>query len=261
MFTELLELQISGETRFDVLPSPAKDERVFGGQFLAQSLQAAQLTVDDEREVHSLHAYFLRPGDVDLPMRFTVGIVRDGRAFSARQVVAEQQGRTLFHMLVSFQRPDNTPLYACETMPEVPPPEEVMVTYDEFTLQQTGEEDWPGSKRPMDIRYINPPGKRGIPVNEAQLMWMRLSEPLSSDPRLHRAGLVYLSDSTIVDQVMLPHGLRWQDDDFIGVSLDHAMWFHQSARADEWLLFVQNAEATGKGRGLASGRFLIAQAR
>jgi transcriptional regulator with XRE-family HTH domain len=127
---------------------------------------------------------------------------------------------------------------------------------DSRPAQQTGESDWHGSARPMDIRYINPPsGSRGEPVTERQLMWMKIPERLPDEPAVHRAALAYLSDSTLVDHVMLPLGLRWQDPDFQGASLDHAMWFHSPARADEWLLFEQTVETTGGGRGLASGRF------
>jgi acyl-CoA thioesterase-2 len=108
----------------------------------------------------------------------------------------------------------------------------------------------------MDIRYVNPPtAPRGQPVTDSQLMWMRIPERLPDEPGVHQAALAYLSDSTLVDNVMLPLGLRWQDDDFEGTSLDHAMWFHRFARADDWLLFEQCVEATGAGRGLASGRF------
>jgi acyl-CoA thioesterase-2 len=206
-----------------------------------------------------LHAYFLRPGNVDQPLQITVDRVRDGRSFSTREAVAEQQGKALFRMLVSFQVPARTPEYAGRTMPQVPSPERVTFSYDDFTLQQTGASDWHGSARPMDIRYVNPPtAPRGQPVTESQLMWMRIPERLPDDPGVHRAALGNLSDSTLVDHVMLPLGLRWQDDDFEGASLDHAMWFHRFARADDWLLFEQSVEATGAGRGLASGRFFTA---
>ena len=228
---------------------------MFGGQFLAQSLRAAQATVGEDRDVHSLHAYFLRPGDAELPVQLSVESVRDGRSFSSRQVTAEQRSKVLFRMLVSFQVPDESPEYARSRMPDVPPPEQVTLTYDDFTLQQMGEAEWHGSQRPIDIRYINPPTTRGEPTTESQLMWMRILDTLPDESGIHRAGLAYMADATVVDHVMLPHGLRWQDEHFDGASLDHAMWFHRPARADDWLLFVQSVESTGGGRGLASGRF------
>ena len=255
MFSSLLRLDPAPDGGFTAPASPDKGERVFGGQFLAQCLVAAHTTVDEERDVNSLHAYFLRPGDVDLPVLIAVERVRDGRSFSSRQAVAVQRGKELFRLLVSFQVPDETPEYVAAAMPDVPAPEHVTSTYDEFTLAQVEEDTWHGSDRPMDIRYVNPPSAPpGAPVTETQLMWMRINEALPDAPSVHRAGLAYLSDSTLVDHIPLPHGLRWQDANFGGTSLDHSMWFHAPARADEWLLFAQTVEATGGGRGLASGR-------
>lgn len=256
MFALLLRLEPVDDRHFTAPPSPDKGERMFGGQFLAQCLAAAQATLADGRSVHSLHGYFLRPGDVDLPLQLGVEIVRDGRSYSSRQVHAAQRGKELFRLLASFKVPDESPQYADTAMPEVPPPEAVPYTYDEFTLAQSGADAWAGSARPLDIRYINPPTTpRGEPVTERQLMWMRIDEVLPDSPEIHHAGLAYLSDSTLVDHILLPHGRRWQDAGFEGSSLDHAMWFHQFARADDWLLFAQTVEATSDGRGLASGRF------
>ena len=256
MLDGLLRLHSQGDGRFEAPPSPDKGERVFGGQFLAQCLAAAQTTVADNRRVHSLHGYFLRPGDVDAPSELTVEEVRDGRSFSARQVIARQGGKERFRLLASFQVPTETPIYVGAPMPEVPPPDAVSYTYDDFTLEQTGADAWYGTARPMDIRYINPPtAPPGEPVTEPQLMWMRIASALGDDEGEHDAALAYLSDSTLVDHVPLPLGRRWQDAGFGGTSLDHAMWYHRRARADAWLLFVQTVEATGGGRGLASGRF------
>lgn len=256
VFLPLMRLSTQSADQFTAPPAPDRGERLYGGQFLAQCLMAAQRTVSGDRIAHSLHGYFLRPGAADLPLEITVERLRDGRSFSSREIVARQHGKALFRMLVSFQVPDRTPEFAGHMMPHVPDPEQVTQTYNDFTLAQTGAVDWSGSARPMDIRYVNPPqAPRGEPVIEPQLMWMRIPEPLPDDPAMHRAGLAYLSDSTLVDNVMLPLGLRWQDEDFSGSSLDHAMWLHRFARADEWLLFEQRVEATGGGRGLASGRF------
>lgn len=256
MFSALLRLEAAGAGKFAAPASPDKGERMFGGQFLAQCLAAAQTTLPEARPTHSLHGYFLRPGDVDLPVSIVVDAVRDGRSFSSREVRAAQKGKELFRMLASFQAPEETPEYAAAEMPSVPPPERVASTYDEFTLRQTNEDTWHGSARPVDIRYVNPPtAPRGEPVTETQLMWMRVDERLSDAPTAHEAALAYLSDTTLVDHIPLPLGLRWQDPGFGGTSLDHAMWFHRPVRADEWLLFAQTVEATGGGRGLASGRF------
>lgn len=318
-----MALQRRGADAFVGLPAPDKGETLFGGQLLAQCLMAAFATLPESRAVHSLHAYFLRPGDVDAPTDILVERVRDGRGFSSRQALAAQDGKERFRMVASFQAPAQSPVYCRASMPQAPPPEEVGATYDDFTLAQTGETTWYGSARPMDVLYVNPPGARGEPVTAPQLMWMRVRDaqpaaqkeqsaaanagmegpaslsvsvpdpemttcmevptslavsapdagvetprgktgpapdgppvaPWAEPATLHQAGLAYLSDATLVDHIMLPHGLRWQDADFVGTSLDHAMWFHRPAPADEWLLFEQIPVVTGAGRGLAQGRF------
>ena len=256
LFEELLTLDDLGGGEFNAPASPDTDGTMFGGQFIAQCLAAAATTLADDRAVNSLHAYFLRPGDVDLPVAISVDAVRDGRSFSWRQAVARQQGKELFTMLASYQVPDTSPDYSRPRAPPAPPPKAVPFTYGEFTMRETGEDTWQGIGRPMDILYVNPPeAPRGEPVTQSQLMWMRIRGRLPDTPAIHHAGLAYLSDATVVDHVMLPHGMRWQDADFEGTSLDHAMWFHRFARADEWLLFEQIVESTGGGRGLARGYF------
>ena len=256
MFATLVSLRGLGGGKFEAPAAPDKGDILFGGQLIAQCLAAADATVAGDRQAHSLHAYFLRPGDSDLPIAIGVEAVRDGRSFSWRQTVARQRGKELFRMLASYQVPAESPEYAGPKAPEATPPEAVPFTYGDFTMGETGEDSWHGMDRPMDIRYINPPSApRGEPVTESQLMWLRISERLPDTPAIHQAGLAYLSDATLVDHVMLPHGLRWQDAGFAGTSLDHAMWFHRFVRADEWLLFDQVVESTGGGRGLARGYF------
>ena len=255
MFAQLVTLDSLGDGRFTAPPSLEKGERVFGGQFIAQCLAAAQASVAADRVVHSLHAYFLRPGDVDLAVDLAVADIRDGRSFSWREVTASQDGKERFRLIASFQVPVQTPEYTRPAMPSAPEPETVTYTYDQFSTAQTGSEVLSNMFRAIDIRYVNPPlGPRDEPVTETQLMWMRISERLPDTPNLHRAAIAYVSDSTLVDPILLPLGLRWQDADFEGTSLDHAMWFHRDARADQWLLFVLDVETIGAGRGLARGR-------
>lgn len=259
MFADLMTLTDQGNDVLLAPPAPDKGERLFGGQFLAQSVRAAQATTDTDRVVNALHGYFMRPGDVDAPIDMHVERIRDGRTFSTREVRACQNGKVMFQATISFQVPDETPEYAGSTLPDVPPPDAVPGTYDDFTLAVSGEPDWHGRDRPIDIRYVNPPtAERGVPITEDQLMWTRIRTPLPDDPALHLSGLAYLSDATLVDHIMLPLGKRWQDKDFAGTSLDHCMWFHRPARSDEWLLFRQSVDATGRGRGLARGRFYAA---
>ena len=256
MFQELVTPTNLGGGEFEAPPSPDKGETLYGGQFIAQCMAAAATTTDNNRRVNSLHAYFLRPGDVDLPLAIRVESIRDGRSFSWRQTVARQNGKELFRMLVSYQVPDKTPEFTAVQAPSVPPPEQVEFTYDDFTRRETREDFWHGVARPLECRYINPPdAARGEPVTENQLMWMRIRERLPDSPALHQAGLAYLSDASLIDHIQLPHGRRWQDADFLGTSLDHAMWFHRFARADEWVLFDQEPLTTGGGRGVARGYF------
>ena len=256
MFQELMTPVDLGGGEFQAPASPDKGDTVFGGQFLAQCLAAAATTTGSDRRANSLHAYFLRPGDVDLPVAIRVETIRDGRSFSWRETVARQNGKELFRMLVSYQAPDESPEFSALRAPSVPPPEDVSSTYDEFTLRETGADTWYGVARPLETRYINPPdADRGQPVTESQLMWMRIPERLPDTPAVHQAGLAYLSDASLVDHILLPHGMRWQDGDFLGTSLDHAMWFHRPARADDWLLFEQEPLTTGGGRGVARGQF------
>ena len=255
-FATLMRLETIGDDQFLAAAAPDKGQRLFGGQLLAQCLSAAQMTVDDERTVNSLHAYFMRPGDSNLSLNIHVERVRDGRAFSSRQISASQRGKELFRMSASLQIPETSLGYASAQMPDVPTPDDTPTDYTTFTIAEVNDPNWHGQHRPIDIRYINPPtAARGEAIVEDQLMWIKVRNQLNDSATLHLAGLAYISDATVIDHVMLPHGLRWHDDNFNGASLDHSMWFHAATRADEWLLFQQHVEATGGGRGLASGRF------
>jgi len=261
-FTRLVDLKPIDVDLFQGPPAPERGGRMYGGQFLAQGLAAAMLTTGSDRDVHSLHAYFLRPGDVTAPVEFHVERVRDGRSFSARNVRALQHNKELFRMMASFQVPENGIEFTGSRMPDVPPPEAVSLTYNEFSRMNGESPEWDGESRPMDIRYINPPSAPiGEAVLEPQRVWLRVPEVLDDQWSVHFAALAYLSDSTLIDHVVLPHGRRWQDPALNGASLDHAMWFHQRARADEWLLFDQYVDATGHGRGLAHGRLFARDGR
>jgi len=254
-FASLIELTPTGTDAYRAPGAPERSGRMYGGQFLAQALMAASATTDDDRDIHSLHAYFLRPGEVSVPIELTVDRVRDGRSFSVREVRAGQNGRELFRMLASFHVPEDGDEFAGAQMPAVPPPESITMTYNEFSRLNGEERDWDGEARPMDLRYVDPPtAPLGEPVLEPQRVWLRVPESMGDDMTAHFAGLAYLSDSTLVDHVVLPHGRRWQEPALNGASLDHAMWFHHTTRADEWLLFDQHVEATGHGRGVAHGR-------
>lgn len=256
----MMALVETGPDRFAAPEAPEREGQMYGGQLLAQSLAAAGRTVDDDRQAHSLHAYFLSPGDISAKVDLVVERVRDGRSFSSRSVSARQGARELYRMVVSYHVAEPGEPFAGHRMPDVPPPEEVVMTYTEFSRSAGKQQDWDIEARPMDTRCINPPAApSGEPVLEDQRMWMRIPERLPADRGLHLAGLAYLSDSTLIDHVVLPHGRRWQEPGLTGTSLDHAMWFLNPVRADEWLLFDQAVEATGAGRGLATGRIFDAQ--
>lgn len=258
-FVELLTPHADGEDRFVLSRSPEAGGRAYGGQLLAQALMAAQATLPDARTLHSVHGYFLRPGAVDAPYEAIVERVRDGRGFSARATALFQNGKEIVRVLASFQVEESGAEFDGTDMPEVPPPEAVTTTYDAFAAAGAGADPAShardGAIRPMDLRYIDPPDPRpGSRVTGPQRMWMRIDETLPDDPHLHIAALVYLTDSTLIDHVLLPHGHRWHEPGFDGASLDHALWLHRQARADQWLLFDQTVEATVGGRGLATGR-------
>lgn len=256
-FAALMALESAGDDRFIAPLAPERGGNMFGGQFLAQGLVAARATIDG-RDAHSLHAYFLRPGSIDAPTEIIVHRVRDGRSFSSRSVTTLQYGKELFRMMVSYQIAEPGKDFAGATMPNVPSPESVATTYAEYHREMTGDNEFFDDResfRPWDILYIDPPmSPIGSPVFADQRMWMRIRETISQQPGLQQAALAYLSDSTLIDHVTLPHGLRWYSPNVEGTSLDHAMWFHRPVDASGWLLFDQHVESTGNSRGLASGR-------
>ena len=253
-----MDLKCLDDGSFVAPRAPEQGQRTFGGQFLAHTLRAAQLTVDDDRFVHSTHSYFLRPGDVNTSTELVVERVRDGRSFSTREVTAYQDEVEMFRTVISFHVPEPGLDWSPPKHFDVPGPEAKLTSYNEFweSLSPNLDGPWHGRKRPMEIRYINPPElPEGKPITDPQLMWIRLSEELGQDRRLHETALAYLADATLIDHVLLPHGFRWQDERLDGASLDHSMWFHREPSADEWLLYEQRVESTSGSRCLGSGRF------
>lgn len=259
-FAALMDLTGQGEDVFVGPPSPDRGSRTYGGQVLAQSLAAAQQTVPDDRTVHSIHSYFLHAGSAAHRTELRVDRLRDGRSFSQRQVVALQDGAELMRSLVSFQVAEQGLEWQEPMSIDVPVPtsDQPYTDYSDFTElnMPVDERPWSGRDRPNDINYINAPASSGgEPVVEAQLMWMRVHGQLGDDQALHDAGLAYLADTGMNALILLPHGLRWRDERVTVASLDHTMWFHRPARADEWLYYQQRVESTSHGRGLAKGRF------
>jgi acyl-CoA thioesterase-2 len=228
--------------------------RVFGGQVLAQSLVAATRTVDADRPVHSLHGYFLRAGDGSEPITFAVERLRDGRSFSARRVHALQFGRPILSMIASFQRPDPGIDHAAP-MPDVPPPDSLRSLIDYYADVDTAPARYWQRKRPMDLRPVQQP-IHVYPAEPAtsQAIWMRAVGRLPDDPGLHAAVLAYASDYNLLEPALRAHGLTWSEPGLRVASLDHAMWWHRPARADEWLLYVQESPSASGSRGLGIGR-------
>ncbi len=236
--------------------------RVYGGQVLAQALAAAAATVEPDRLIHSQHAYFLRQGDVAKPILFEVDRARDGSSFSSRRVVALQAGKPIFVSSLSFQQASQGDDYQ-SAMPDVPPPENLTSerelglaagTIDESFMVITGED--------LDVRVVDPVDWDNPVPREPRLQaWMKTAGPVPDDRTLHQALLAYLSDAFLIDVCLITHGRTFHDTRLQIASLDHALWFHEDFRADEWLLHTVEAERIGGGRGLARGSFFTRDGR
>ncbi len=254
---ELLDLSDDGPDWF-VGQSPTVGlQRVFGGQVAGQALVAAWRTVDPSRAVHSLHGYFVRPGDPTVPIRYHVENIRDGRSFSVRRSVAYQHDLPIFFMSASFHRAEQGLDHHAAAPADVPPPEDVPSMSDRLAPYPERLDFWARIPRPIDVRYIGEPGwvrPGGRPAEATQRVWMRLDGKLPDDPLLHACALTYASDLTLLDSVLSVHGEVWGPGGVVGASLDHALWFHRPFRADEWFLYDCWSPTAAGGRGLATGR-------
>jgi acyl-CoA thioesterase-2 len=233
--------------------------RVFGGQVIGQALVAAERTIEG-RLPHSLHAYFLLPGDVDAPIVYQVERIRDGRSFSARRVQAVQHGRPILSMIASFQSPEGG-LEHSAPMPDVPPPEALRPSSElgRGWLARAGpvprqvEEALlaPGAIEFRPVEPLNPLDPS--PGEPRQSVWFRAVDRVPDDPRLHRCILAYASDYHLVGTALRPHGRSWLQRSMIVASIDHALWFHRDARVDDWLLYSMDTPSAQNARGLARG--------
>ena len=230
-------------------------QRVFGGQVAGQALVAAGRTVPEERHVHSLHAYFLRPGDPTVPIVYEVDRIRDGRSFTTRRVVAVQHGKAIFNLSASFQISEPGIVHQGE-MPPAPDPESLPTMLERLQAAGVSEDAFWSRPRPIDVRHVETPAwlDPSLPVRAQQMVWMRADGSLGDDPLKHVCVVTYASDMTLLDSLLMAHGLSWRSDRILSVaSLDHAMWFHRPFRADDWLLYVQESPTSGGARGLARG--------
>lgn len=230
-------------------------QRVFGGQVAGQALVAAGRTVGPERPVHSLHAYFLRPGDPSVPILYQVDRIRDGRSFTTRRVVAVQHGQPVFNLAASFHVVEEGFDHQLPT-PAAPLPEGLPTLGERMEPYREQLGEWYTRPRPIDIRHVgDPPHVRGGgPRPPCQQVWIRADGALPDDPLLHACVVTYASDLTLLDSILLAHGTSWLDPELMGASLDHAMWFHRPFRADDWLLYDQESPSAHGSRGLGQGR-------
>ncbi|WP_405993148.1 acyl-CoA thioesterase [Streptomyces sp. NBC_00986] len=260
---DLLDLEQIEENIFRGQSQSAVVPRVFGGQVAAQALVAAGRTVSADRLAHSLHAYFLRPGDPGAPIVYTVERMNDGRSFTARRVVAVQHGQPIFALSASFQRHEDG-LEHQAPMPSAPDPATLPTSQDRLRgydhIAPEVVEKFLEAREAIDLRYVEEPpyGKFGTPREPHSQVWFRTNGKLDGtvdEPLLHVVLATYVSDMTLLDSVLLAHGRGgWAVGDVVGASLDHAMWFHRPFRADEWLLYDQESPSASGGRGLGQAR-------
>ncbi len=255
----LLELERLEDNLFR---GPSRDigtNRVFGGQVLGQAIKAAQNTIEENRNIHSLHAYFLREGDHNSPIIYEVDRSRDGRSFSARRVVAIQHGRPIFTLSASFQLEEDGLDYGVR-MPEVPEPDDLASVREYETrhmeilpekIQRLMTLSAPFDLKPVDFDE-HPDRDRVMPCRH---FWIKTVDELPLEPQLHRSILAYVSDYGLLTTCLVPHGLHMFDTRLIMASIDHAMWFHRPFRMDQWLLYSCEAMSTSNARGLAKGHF------
>ena len=227
--------------------TPAGEGRLFGGLVAAQAVMAASATVP-RGDLHSLHAYFLRPGAHQVPIRLVVHRIRDGKTFTTRRVVAHQGGEAILGLESSFTLPE-AGISHQDPMPEAPAPEDV----PDWEQLRAAMLHQPEALRPqpIEVRTCDPDDPEGRPQPAAKRVWMRPVGPVPDDPRLHEALLVYASDRTLLSTVSRPHGLPWGKR--MAASLDHAMWLHRPARFDDWVLYASQSPVAHAARGLVFG--------
>ncbi|MGV9711132.1 acyl-CoA thioesterase [Gordonia sp. NPDC003424] len=251
---EILQIEVIEKDIYRGHPVPTLLQRTFGGQVAAQALVSATRTVDEEFGVHSLHGYFLRPGNTEKPAVFLVDRIRDGRSFVTRRVTGIQDGEAIFTMSASFHVRTDEGLEHQDTMPPVPSPDEL--DHDREILERRNRflKEWPN----FDFRIV--PLEQMVTWDSLaaqQRVWFRHRDPLPDDQVVHVCTLAYMSDMTLLGSSHVPH----PDVETQGASLDHAMWFLRDFRADEWLLYDQTSPSAGAGRALTQGRIFDQRGR
>jgi acyl-CoA thioesterase-2 len=253
----LLDLEDLDVNLFRGRQSETSLQRVFGGQVAAQALLATARTVEPEYVAHSLHSYFLLPGDTAVPIIYDVERLRDGRSFGTRRVVARQHGRPIYYSTVNFQRVEEGFEHQ-DVMPDVIPPEEGIDLGAMFRSRGGGStEEWEREWAALDVRYVGS-SRQGLPEDASRparaRLWIRVNGQLSDDPLEHLAAFTYASDMTLLGSTLVPHGVHISSPGMQVASLDHTVWFHRPFRADEWWLYDQESPSASGGRGLALAR-------
>ncbi len=242
---------------------PGGTGRVFGGQVIAQALQAAQRSTDAPKVAHSLHAYFMRPGDEQHPILFRVVRDFDGRSFATRRVIAMQKGKPILNMACSLQTPEQGFTHQ-DAMPDVPPPEALKSDH-ELRAAEPIPEPYRAiflRQRPIEIRPVEPRSWVTPAIGPPrQSSWFRIVAPIGDDPAMHRAILAYASDMSLLGTATLPHGVNWISPGFQTASLDHALWLHEDFRADDWLLYACDSPWAGHARGFNRGKIYARDGR
>ena len=255
---ELLSLERLEDNLFRGQSRDIGTKYVFGGQVLGQALSAAQATMEVDRDAHSLHAYFLRAGDIDAPIVYHVDRTRDGGSFSVRRVTAIQHGQVIFFCAASFHESEDGGEHQL-SMPEVPKPEDIepapALPPEVFAKLSTKVQRWLSRMGPFEFRHVYPRDELNPPKRPPfQQVWFRLTEKVGDAPELHRALLAYASDFHLLGTATFPHGISYYQPNVQMASLDHALWFHRSFRADDWLLYSIDSPSAQGARGLARGQ-------
>ena len=268
--TELVDLLALERLEDNLFRGHSRDigtKYVFGGQVLGQALSASQATIDAKhlRDAHSLHAYFLRAGDIDAPIIYQVDRTRDGGSFSVRRVTAIQHGQVIFFAAASFHKQEEGVAHQL-SMPEVPRPDDLPnadpVPDGVLATLPTKVQRWLDRAGPFEFRHVYPRDELNPPKRPPyQQVWFRLAERIGDAPELHRAMLAYASDFHLLGTANFPHGISYYQPGVQMASLDHALWFHRLFRADDWLLYSIDSPSAQDARGLARGQIFDTQRR